>query len=291
MARRVAVLGGSGLLGSWLCQEYRDREVLATGLSRLEGGLTGLDLADGRALSGLIREFRPDLVFLTAALTSPADCQARPGRAWAVNAAPVGLLAGLARRQGFRLVFISSDLVFNGRRGGYVEADAPRPLSLYGRTKAAGERLALAPGVDGLAVRTSLIVGSDRDGPAGTLDWMARRIAAGEQVDLFSDEFRSPQAAGELARGLRLLAERAPAGLWHLAGPERLSRFELGRIIARAAGWPLELLRPRRQAEVRVGYPRPRDVSLNVDRAQELLGPERLRPLDQVLARSLAGPL
>jgi dTDP-4-dehydrorhamnose reductase len=297
MRKRTAILGASGILGSWLMRVLGGRQgepgLLATGFTRTVPGLTRLDLGRPEELSRLIRSFSPELVFLTAALTSPLACERDKERAWAVNAAPAVLLARLAREMGFRLVFVSTDLVFDGTKGGYRETDRVNPLSVYGRTKAAAEEAvleAVEKGADCLAVRTSLIIGWDLSGPAGNLAWMEGSIREGKSLRLYIDEFRSPVAAAELARCLSLLAQRAGPGLYHLAGPERMSRYGLGRLICQGLGWPLESLVPARLAEEEPDPPRPADVSLDLAKAGQVLGREMVRPLKETLAYSAAHP-
>ncbi len=278
-------------MGGWLTRLFDRDQVLATGYSRAEGDLVRVDLSDLEAVCRLVKDFKPHLIFLCAAMTSPAQCQAEPEAAWAVNAVPAAALARLGREMGFRLVFVSSDLVFDGAKGNYVETDEPAPLSIYGQTKAAAERAVLATEADVLVARTSLIIGGDGSGPAGQLAWLEAQMKAGLKTTLFVDEFRSPIAAAELAQAFQILAQRGRPGLWHLAGRERMSRFALGRLIHRALGWPEENLQPGRHSDVKCDPPRPRDVSLNVDKALSLLGPKGLRPLSEALGGSLRRPV
>lgn len=290
MPERVAIIGASGLLGAWLKQEFGRAEVLATGLSRTKGGLTRLDLTDTQATEGLIRDFKPQMLFLAAALTRPEACQADPAATFALNTAPARLLAGLAREIGFRLVFISTDLVFDGTKGDYQETDPPAPLSIYGQSKLQAEEAVLAAGGDCLVVRLPLILGCDKDGPAGTLVWMNRCQAAGKKMPLFIDEYRSPASALQLARGLAILGREASSGIWHLAGPERLSRLELGRLVCQTLGWDEGLIEPCRQADQPADPPRAKDVSLNLTKARTILGQEVLPPLSQTLALACRPP-
>ena len=142
-------------------------------------------------------------------------------------------------------------------------------------------------GADCLVIRTSLIIGLDRFGPTGNLAWMEGLIRFGKKIPLFVDEFRNPVAALELARGLRVLAERAGPGLYHLAGPEKMSRYDLGRIICEAEGWPESCLNPTCLADLDLNPPRPADVSLNQDKAKAILGEQAVRSLAQTLRDSL----
>lgn len=278
------------MLGAWLRREFGRAEVLATGLSRTRGGLTRLDLTDHRATERLIRDFRPQILFLSAALSRPEACQTNPGAAFALNAAPARLLASLAREMGFRLVFISTDLVFDGAKGDYGETDPPTPLSIYGQSKVRAEEAIIGAGGDCLVVRVSLIVGCDIDGPAGTLAWMSRCQEAGRRMPLFIDEYRSPQTAPQLAQGLAILGRKAGPGIWHLAGPERLSRLELGRIICQSLDWDEGLIALCRQDDRPTDPPRARDVSLNLAKARTILGQEGLLPISQTLTLACRPP-
>lgn len=290
MPPRVVVLGAGGLLGHHLSLLHQQNPCLCTFFSRPAPGLVRLDLTDRESMRKAIKDFGPDLVYLPAAVTTPSFCQADPKLARAVNTAPAAFLADLSMELGFRLVFISSDLVFDGAKGDYREPDQVNPLSVYGRTKVEAESAVLervGQGADCLVVRTSLILGSDRFGLTGNLAWMKGLIDKGERIPLFVDEFRNPSAASDLARALKALAEKGSPGLFHLAGPEKMSRYQLGEIVCRVMGWPESRLRPTRLAELDLDPPRPPDVSLNQEKAVALLGREMARPLAQTLARSI----
>ncbi len=293
MPRKIVILGASGLLGTYLDRVHKNDHCLGTCFSRNAPGLHRLDLTDRSSTAGLIQDFKPDIVYLPAAITTPSLCQSDPDLARAVNAKPAAFLSELSLETGFRLVFLSSDLVFDGKKGNYLEDDPANPLSIYGRTKVEAEKAVLAGierGADCLVVRTSLIIGQDRFGWTGNLAWMRGVIEKGEKIPLFTDEFRNPSGASELARGLALLAHGAAPGLYHLAGPERMSRFELGRIICAAMDWPESALRPTRLADLNLDPPRPADVSLNQDKARSVLGEEMVRPLAETLAQSVKAP-
>jgi dTDP-4-dehydrorhamnose reductase len=164
---------------------------------------------------------------------------------------------------------LSSDLVFDGRKGNYVESDAPNPLSTYAETKVAGEEIvALHP--RHLIIRTSLNGGRSPTGDRGFNEELVSAWRAGKAVSLFEDEFRSPIAAGETARAVWELIARGGTGIYHVAGAERLSRLQIGELLA--ARWAS--LRPQiRRASLHTysGARRAPDTSLNCARAQKLL--------------------
>jgi dTDP-4-dehydrorhamnose reductase len=277
------VTGAAGLIGNYLCQLARELAPgwRVRGLTRAE-----LDLADFAAVERAWRADRPQLVIHCAAMSRSPDCQADPGRARLVNVDVTRALADLASDA--RMVFFSTDLVFDGRQGGYDEDAAPNPLSVYAETKVAAEQ-AVRAHPRHLVVRTSLNGGTSPTGNRSFNEEMRRAWRAGRVLRLFVDEFRSPIHASVTARAVWELALRDVAGICHVAGTQRLSRYEIGGLVA--ARCPE--LRPRLEAGSLAEYdgaPRPPDTSLACAKAQSLLS-FRLPGLGDWLAANPAGPL
>jgi dTDP-4-dehydrorhamnose reductase len=166
-------------------------------------------------------------------------------------------------------VFFSTDLVFDGQTGHYDETAPVNPLSVYAETKAEAERLVLR-NPRHYVIRTSLNGGVSRTGDRGFNEQMRRAWASGRTLTLFIDEFRCPMAAQVTARAVWELVLRDRPGLYHVAGAARLSRWEIGVLLA--ARW--RELQPRlERGSLRTyrGAPRPPDTSLNCAKAQALL--------------------
>ena len=220
--------------------------------------------------------FAKPAVIHCAALSRSPVCEADPALARLQNVEVTGHLAELAADG--RFVFFSTDLVFDGLRGNYRESDPPNPRLVYAETKVVAEQLvALHP--RHLIVRTSLNYGFSDTGNRSFNEEIVQAWRAGRTLRLFTDEFRCPIAAPETARAVLDLLERDATGCVHVAGTERLSRWEIGRLIA--ARHPA--LSPRLEpSSVRdySGPPRPPDVSLDCSRAAALLG----RPLPRFSA-------
>jgi dTDP-4-dehydrorhamnose reductase len=184
-----------------------------------------------------------------------------------LNVEVTATLAELAAEIPF--AFFSSDLVFDGRLGNYDESARPNPLSIYAETKLEAEQLVLA-NPKHTVVRTSLNGGVSPTGDRGFNEQMRQAWQAGETLKLFTDEFRCPIAAEVTACAVWELLLRNEPGLYHLAGSERLSRWQLGQLIA--ARWPG--LNPKVEPtslKTYTGAPRPADCSLNCAKAQRLL--------------------
>ena len=265
MNRLAWVTGAGGLIGSHvvgLAAKYAP-EWRVRGLTR-----SIVDLTDGAAVSRLWEQDRPDLVIHCAALTRTGECQQVPELARRINVEVTARLADLAKDSAF--IFLSTDLVFDGAKGRYTETDSPNPLSVYGETKLEAERGVLANPKHTVA-RTSLNGGKSPSGDRSFTEEVRRAWAAGRTLRFYTDEFRCPIAAPITARALWLLAAKGQPGLYHLAGSQRLSRWEIGQMLA--ACW-LELNPQLEPATLReaAGPPRAPDTSLDCAKLEKLLG-------------------
>ena len=258
------ITGAGGLIGSYLV-----RTALAVAPGWEVGGLTraGLDLTDFKAVRQRFAQDKPRLIIHCGALTKTAACQQNPALARALNVEVTQLLAELAAEIPF--VFFSTDLVFDGRKGNYVETDAVSPLNTYAETKAAAEQIVLRnPGHT--VIRTSLNFGDSPTGDRSFGEELRLAWQAGKTLQLFTDEFRCPIPAVVTAQAVWSLIAQNQPGLYHLAGSERLSRWQIGQLLA--ARWPH--LKPRLEAASLRGYqgpPRSPDTSLNCAKLQPFL--------------------
>ena len=226
-----------------------------------------LDLLDFDAIRCEFQKDKPQLIIHCAAVSTLADAQANPDLARRVNVGVTELLAGLAAQIPF--VFFSSDLVFDGCKGNYVETDAVNPIHVYGETKAAAEQIVLR-NPHHIVMRTSINGGTSRAGNRGFNEKLRLAWQAGQMLNLFTDEFRCPIFAGEMARAVWELVNQRRTGLFHVAGAEKLSRWQIGQLIA--ARWPQ--LNPKitpGSAKFFPGPPRALDTSLNISKVQKVL--------------------
>jgi dTDP-4-dehydrorhamnose reductase len=225
------------------------------------------DLLDFDAVRREFQKDRPQLVVHCAAVPTIAGALADPVLARRVNVGVTEALAELAAD--IRFVFLSTDFVFDGRKGNYMETDAVNPINLYGETKVAAEKIVLK-NPRGLVIRTSINCGTSRSGARGFNEQLRQALRKEERMKLFTDEFRCPVFAGETARAAWELAEKECAGIFHVAGAEKLSRWQIGQLLIERSPELRSKIEPG-SAKDFPGPPRALDTSLNISKVQKVL--------------------
>jgi dTDP-4-dehydrorhamnose reductase len=272
---RLLLTGASGQLGGYLLRELRslDLPVVAWTGSRA-GELFGyplqpVNLADADRVAAAFRAARPSVVLHAAAMSTVAACYRDSSQAHQINTQGTALLAELAAQEGARLLFVSTDLVFDGERAWYREEDTSSPQSVYGQTKAAAEQVVLGiPG--GVVARVSLLFGPTLIGRPSFFDEQIAALRERRPCVLFEDEWRTPLGLRAAAQGLLALARSDFSGILHLGGPERLSRLEMGRRLAAFLGCDPSAIVASTRSRIASPEPRPRDTSLDSSQWRKL---------------------
>ncbi|MGA9450454.1 MAG: SDR family oxidoreductase [Verrucomicrobiia bacterium] len=275
----IWITGANGLIGNYLVQtapKFAPRwRVCALTRDRL-------DLLDFAAVAREFQKDKPQLVMHCAAISTVAGAQANPALARRVNVDLTKLLAELAAEA--RFIFFSSDLVFDGRNGNYLETDAANPVHIYGETKLAAEGIVLN-NPRHLVVRTSLNAGISRAGNRSFNEHLRLALQSGQGITLFTDEFRCPIPAVETARAVWELANKSCTGLFHVAGAGKLSRWQIGQLLVKRHPELAGKITPGSARDFS-GPPRALDTSLNISKAQKILS----SPLPGLTAWLAANP-
>ena len=268
---KIIVTGATGFVGRAVVKAALERghTVIAVGGKNKPDmpGLAGshaLDLRDTADIERLLLDNFPEAVVNCAAVASIAGCDADPELAERINVALPRHLAMMANHLSARFVHLSTDMVFDGEKGWYEHTDRPMPLHLYGQTKLMGEKEVLRFGKTyAVALRTTLVSGNSPSGDKGVHERLLREWAAGKTTPLFTEEIRQPVEVGNLADAVVELCERDNlSGVYHWAGSEALSRYEIGRRICEKLGLtPEKHIRPVTYADVPNLGKRPRDLS------------------------------
>ena len=278
---KLLVVGASGLVGRKVAERALDAGAEVYGTYNSRGGDFGfpcakLDVTDSAGARKLVSDVSPDAVVNASALHDVDYCEDHRAESDAVNAEAVGVLAGAC--SGAKLVHVSTDYVFDGAKGSpYSEGDGAAPLSAYGRSKLAGEKL-LGPG--DAAVRTSVVYGWAPSELAGARSssgkganfalWLLKSLSAGRQVSIVTDQFATATLADYLAGSLLELARRPEGGTFHFAGPDCQSRYEFAAQLAGVFGHDPGLVSPTESARFAQKAARPARSCLDSSKARRL---------------------
>lgn len=244
---KVLIIGGTGLLGKALVREWSGDEVLAIG-SR------DVDIRDAKRVREIVAKERPQWIVLSAAYTDVDGCESDPERAFAVNRDGAANVADAAKSLGAKLLFLSSDYVFAGRKTSPYEAgDGRNPQSVYGRSKAEAEVRLLEIQPDVCIARTSWLFGT---GGKCFPDTILRLAASRPALDVVNDQRGSPTYTVDLARAIIELCRKGASGIVHVTNSGDCTWFEFAREIIKGAELQTEV-RPVNSEQMARPAPRP----------------------------------
>jgi dTDP-4-dehydrorhamnose reductase len=266
---RVLITGASGLLGSALLREAAKQgttSVAAYNSRPLHGGLQ-MDITQAHQVRAAIREAAPDYVIHAAAFTDVDACEVEPQRAWEVNALGTKHVADAANEQGAKVVYISTDFVFDGKNGPYAENHPTNPINVYGESKLAGEHFALARSGNAVA-RVCVLYGPDRP---NFVTWVIDSLRANAPINVVNDQYNTPTYVGSCARALLSMCERGLTGVYHVSGREQVNRYDFACSIADVFGLNEKLINVTTTDTLRQRARRPMNSSLSVEKAERAL--------------------
>ena len=269
---KILITGASGFLGWNLCQQARANwQVYGTYYSQPvtipQTTLYKIDLRDYEQLKQLFATIKPDAVIHTAAASKPNFCQTNFEESHSINVTASVNIARLGAEYNIPLAFTSTDLVFDGENPPYKETDSVCPICIYGEQKVTAEQEMLKIYPVTAVCRMPLMFGLPSPVANSFLQGFINSLKAGKELNLFSDEFRTPVSATTAAKGLLLVIEKRVNGIIHLGGKERISRYEFGLLLAEIINCDRSLLKPGKQKDVKMAAPRSPDTSLDSSKA------------------------
>jgi len=227
------------------------------------------DLTDPGTPATLLERIKPHAVIHLAAQSQPNICEKNPESTNLINVTVSTSLAQLCTSKDIPFVFTSTDLVFDGSQAPYKEVDPVTPLSHYGRQKATAERLILEINPAATICRMPLMFGDSGKKQGTFLHTMIDALLHNKELTLFIDEYRSPTSGSSAAQGLLFALEKEWKGIYHLGGTDRVSRYELGILLAESLGIVSPHITGILQKEISMPAPRPADVSLDSTKAMQ----------------------
>lgn len=242
-----------------------------------------MDQTDRGTVRETIAKIRPHVIINTAALSDVDSCEENPDAAFLLNSESVSYLATAAREAAIFLLQVSTDYVFDGEKGSYLETDPPHPVNTYGRSKLKGERAAMSTGEGSWSIaRPSVIYGWGRPHRPNAATYVYNMLSKHKAIRMVRDQYCSPTLTTNLAAMLVEVAERHISGILHTAGATRLNRYELAIKVAETLGLDKKLVSQTVAKDIPWKARRPRDSSLSVARAASILSRKPLPITDSL---------
>ena len=211
----------------------------------------------------LIRSLKPGYIILTAAMTNVDQCEVDREGAWKANALGPKNVASAARDIGAKLIYVSTDYVFDGELGMYREDDPTSPINCYGESKLAGERLIQEILEDCIVARASVLYGWNPS-RLNFVTWVVDQMKKGNRINIVNDQYTSPTPASNLAE--MILSIKDQTGVFHTCGSERINRYDFSVKIAKAFHLDESLINPIASDRLCWKARRPKDSSLDTSK-------------------------
>ena len=271
--KKILITGSSGLLGSKIVKQAgKHFKVTPTYKTKpLFLNSVEMNITDERETLRVFSKFRPDIVVHTAGETNVDRCEMDKEYAWKVNVEGTRNVVRGCSRVGAKIMYVSTDYIFDGEKGLYTEEDDPNPISHYGSTKLEGEKYVAGIGRNYVIVRTSVLYGW-HPWKLNFAKWVIKSLSEAKQISVVNDHYNSPTLADNLAEVMLEIINRDLKGLYHTAGSERINRFEFALRIAETFDLDSSLIKPIKMSELKAWVAkRPRDSSLCVNKIEKEL--------------------
>lgn len=256
---KVLVTGAHGLLGKKVCSFFSEKhEVIAPKKK-------DLDITDPGQVACFMSE-KPDIIVHTAAITDVDLCERDKDLATSVN---VEATQNLLRYHKGLFIFISTDFVFDGKKGSYKENDVTNPLSNYAKTKLDAERLVAKSGIPFIIARVAVLYGFDLT-KKKFVSWALGQLKNDQPVRAVTDHIRTPTLTDDVAKAILLLAGKGEKGFFHIAGPNSLSPYDMSITICSHFGLDSSLVLPIKASDLPQPAKRPIDSSLDTSKIRSL---------------------
>ncbi len=282
---KFLVTGSAGLVGSQVVKDLLQQNHTVYSCYHDQKPLHGipilLDLTDKSKIIQTIEKTKPDRIIHLAAMTNVDLCETEKELATQINTKATEIIAKQAAKQNIFFLYVSTDYIFDGKTGMKKENDIPNPLGFYGKTKLEGEIILNKLASSWCIARTSTPFGVHPKKKSFPL-WIKENLEVGKEIPILTDQFTSPTYVPNLSKMLIEITTRQITGILHVSGATRISRYDLAELVTDKLHLEKKLLIPTKIDKMNWKSKRPKDSSLNVSLANEILE-EKPQKIDQSL--------
>ena len=281
---RVLVTGGLGYIGKFICSCLKNKyDIVSTDCRKPEHiaeKFEYLDITDERQVKRQLLSIKPDTIIHLAGIKDLNFSQKNKELTYNINVCGTNNLISVCKDTGAKMIFLSTDYVFDGQKGMYKEEDAVNPQTYYGFTKVEAEK-SISESLDNyVIIRTGGVFGSYDGAMSPLFSWLLDNLKAVKPVDAYTDVYNTPTPLEILGEGMDKVIKTKSTGLFHIAGPKKINRSDFFKKIAKHFGFDQALIRPVKNDSTCQSFLRPRDISLDSNKARMALHCESLEKAD-----------
>jgi dTDP-4-dehydrorhamnose reductase len=281
MKKKVLITGSNGLLGQKLVNLFtnsKDYEVIAVSLGKDRNNTAknytyyNIDITNVVGITEIIDQLQPDYIINCAAMTNVDDCERHKEKCDLINVKAVETLVSCAKKNNIHLVHISTDFVFDGKKGPYLEDDEPNPINYYGLSKLRSEELIASAGIKYSILRTILVYGIvDNMNKSNIVLFVKNSLENKKQITMVDDQFRMPTLADDLAEACQLAIQHQAYGIFHISSNELLSIYEMSLQIADTFGLDASYISRIPTSQLDQPASRPSKTGFILDKSEKVL--------------------
>jgi len=282
--KRILITGSNGLLGQKLVELLKQESSILTiatavGKNRLpfQDGYEyhQMDITNSSEVTEVIGKLKPDVIIHTAAMTNVDQCEMEKEACWKLNVTAVEYLVEACQKNNVFFLHVSTDFIFDGKSGPYAEEAEPNPVSFYGWSKFAAEKVVISSDINWAIARTVLVYGIAHDmSRSNIILWVKKSLEEGRQIKVVTDQFRTPTLAEDLAIGCFLIANKEEKGIFNISGKDFLTPYEMAMMAADFFALDKSLISPTDASSFTQPARRPPRTGFDLTKSRNVLGYE-----------------
>ncbi|MCG8235514.1 SDR family oxidoreductase [Tenacibaculum finnmarkense] len=279
--KKVVITGSNGLLGqslvNLLLEEPQKYQVIGFSKGKNRSGRTdfeysSIDITDKKNLLKNLEEYQPDVIINTAAMTNVDACETNKTACDLLNIDVVDTLKFFSSANNTHLIHISTDFIFDGKKGFYKETDIPNPVNYYGISKLKAEQILTQSNIDYTILRTVLVYGKVFDmSRSNIVLWVKKSLEDKKEITIVNDQYRMPTYVDDLALACKLALDKKATGIFNISSNTLLSIYEIAQQIAVVFQLDKSLIKPIKTSELQQAATRPSKTGFNLKKTTEVL--------------------